>query len=86
MTREQVASEKSKIRLDATTAHADLTIWQDLPEHFKDLVQRSLRLQTRVQRMDADLSSNPLEADAVDGGDNPVNAQINLLKTAFGDR
>src|SRR5690606_589403 len=52
MTRDQVASEKAKVRLDTASAHEDAAGWNELPEEFVDLVARSLRLQARVRRMD----------------------------------
>ena len=86
MTADQVDSEKSKIRLDGNAPGVDMESWNALPERFRTLVQRSMRLQTRMQRMDLKLAGEePFEPDA-DGADNPVNTQINLLKTAFGER
>ena len=34
MSRDQVAAEKSKVRLDTASAHADVTGWADLPKAF----------------------------------------------------
>ncbi len=87
MTADQVTSEKGKIRLDtASSTQAEADVWRQLPAQFRDLVQRSLRLQARVRRMDIDLSQD-IEAQALEGAAaNPVSAQINLLRTAFGDR
>jgi len=50
MTRDQVASEKVKVRLDTASAHEDAAGWNELPPDFLDLVQRSLRLQALVRR------------------------------------
>lgn len=86
MTADQVDSEKSKIRLDGNAPGVELENWNALPEHFRILVQRSLRLQARMQRMDLNLAGDDMAADFGEGADNPVNTQINLLKTAFGDR
>ena len=55
MTRDQVASEKSKVRLDTASAHDDAVGWAELPEDFLDLVNRSLRLQALVRRMDEEI-------------------------------
>lgn len=87
MTAEQVTSEKGKIRLDtASSSQTDAETWRQLPARFRDLVRRSLRLQARVRRMDADLSQD-IDAQAFGGARaNPVSAQIDLLRTAFGDR
>ena len=35
MTRDQVASEKSKVRLDTASAHAEATGWNELPTIFR---------------------------------------------------
>lgn len=86
MTEDQVLSEKSKIRLDTASARGEPPVWWELPDQFRDLVDRSLSLQTRVRRMDADLSQDDQGAYAPAAGDNPVTAQLNLLRTAFGDR
>lgn len=82
MSREQVAAEKRKIRLDTASATGGLDSWNELPEQFRQLVQQSLGLQARVRRMDADILSG--EEPPADPGENPVTAQLNLLKTAFG--
>lgn len=85
MTRDQVAAEKSKVRLDTASAHDDTEGWSELPHTFRQLVDRSLRLQSLVKRMDEEIYGDakvrlPLtRADA-----NPVSDQITLLKTAFG--
>jgi len=86
MTPDQVDSEKSKIRLDMISPAADLENWNNLPEQFRTLVHRSLRLQARMQRMDLDLGADDVAGFEDMSADNPVNTQINLLKTAFGDR
>ena len=55
MTRDQVAAEKSKVRLDTASAHAEATGWEELPRPFVDLVNRSLSLQALVRRMDEEI-------------------------------
>lgn len=85
MTREQVASEKAKVRLDTASAQDSTPGWNELPVAFRDLVTRSLRLQALVRRVDEEIYGAPADADVVPDGDtlNPVNEQITLLKTAF---
>ena len=80
MTRDQVAAEKSKVRLDTVSATGDTPGWAELPEKFRALVDRSLRLQSLVKRMDEEIYGHGIEAIDV----NPVSDQINLLRTAFG--
>src|SRR6187399_3178802 len=55
MTRDQVASEKSKVRLDTASAHNDAAGWSELPEAFLGLIHRSLSLQSLVRRMDEEI-------------------------------
>ena len=85
MTRDQVASEKSKVRLDTASAHDDAAGWGELPGEFVDLVNRSLRLQALVRRMDEEIygPTNVTTLQAPSRGPNPVSDQITLLNTAF---
>lgn len=88
MTREQVAAEKSKVRLDTHSPQEQADGWSDLPENFQDLVMRSVRLQDIVRRMDEEIYGGaPAAANDTDlYSHNPVFEQITLLKTAFGHR
>lgn len=85
MTRDQVATEKAKVRLDTSSVQDTAEDWKNLPEKFRDLVQRSLSLQSRVRWMDEEIygtgRSPAVERLTVA---NPVSDQITLLKTAFG--
>ena len=83
MTRDQVASEKLKVRLDTASAHDDAPGWDELPEAFRAIVEHSLRLQGLVRRMDEQIYGDAAEQVAPAAG-NPVSDQITLLKTAFG--
>ena len=83
MTRDQVASEKSKVRLDTASAHADAAGWSEMPDAFLDLVNRSLSLQALVRRMDDEIyGKNAITSDSRRDS-NPVSDQISLLNTAF---
>ncbi|WP_048645025.1 DUF1465 family protein [Nitratireductor soli] len=88
MTREQVAAEKSKVRLDTNSPQDQALGWAELPDAFRNLVVRSLRLQDLVRRMDEEIygSPKPRADDADASNTNPVFDQITLLKTAFGHR
>jgi len=85
MTRDQVASEKSKVRLDTASAYEDAAGWSELPVEFVELVNRSLRLQALVRRMDEEIYGAGAVAalQAVNRRANPVSDQITLLNTAF---
>ena len=84
MTRDQVASEKSKVRLDTASAHDDTPGWADLPAEFRDLVNRSLGLQARVRRFDEEIYGNTTPTSPLPPRrGSPVSDQITLLKTVF---
>ena len=87
MSREQMMTEKEKIRLDTSSAKTNANGWNELPETFRLLVNRSLRLQAYVCRLDQDLFGTEIEAvtQAAPTG-NPVGSQIELLRTAFASR
>ena len=83
MTREQVATEKAKVRLDTAAPAEDAPGWVELPEPFRALVRRSLALQALVRRLDSEIYGKPA---SVKPAGNPVFDQITLLKTAFPTR
>ncbi len=80
MTRDQVATEKSKVRLDTASANDDTPGWGELPAAFRELIQRSLRLQALVKRMDEEVYGRNAGPDRKA---NPVSDQLVLLQTAF---
>lgn len=85
MTRDQVASEKLKVRLDTASAQGEAPGWEELPEAFRAIVDHSLRLQALVRRMDEEIygdGAGRARGGARLGG-NPVSDQISLLQTAF---
>jgi regulator of CtrA degradation len=84
MTRDQVASEKSKVRLDTASAHDEVSGWSELPTEFRDLVNRSLSLQARVRRLDDEIYGNSRHvAEQPSREGSPVSDQITLLRTVF---
>lgn len=87
MTRDQVAAEKSKVRLDTASVGEGTQGWADLPETFRDIVMHSLSLQGLVRRMDQQIYGENGDGLAVEPArrrSNPVSDQITLLRTAFG--
>lgn len=84
MTREQVAAEKAKVRLDTASAGEQAEGWAELPEAFRDLVTRSLSLQNLVRRMDDQVYGGAVAMPQPPRRSNPVSDQITLLNTAFG--
>ncbi len=85
MTRNQVAAEKTKVRLDTLSAAQDSAAWPELPEAFRDLVSRSLSLQGVVRRMDEEIYGET-KSEQDTSAANPVSDQISLLNTAFSHR
>lgn len=84
MTRDQVASEKTKVRLDTASAQDNAPGWNELPDRFLDIVSRSLSLQALVRRMDEEVygaGCQSSQAPVLPG--NPVSDQLTLLRTAF---
>ncbi len=74
----QANKEKSKVKLSAGD-HGDPDVVQLLPERLRELIDRSIRLQERVRRLDATIHP----ATDQDGEANPVERQVKLLKAAF---
>ena len=85
MTRDQVMSEKNKVRLDGFNVDRHAPGWSELPEAFRDLVERSLRLQNRVALLDREMYRPQEVQTFVPDNQNSVQAQIDLLNTAFGN-
>jgi regulator of CtrA degradation len=82
MTRDQVMAEKKKVRLDAYNIDREAPGWEDLPLSFRDLIERSLRLQSRVAILDREIY-RPAEVAVAHDNQNSVQEQLSLLQTAF---
>jgi regulator of CtrA degradation len=83
MSQEQAGAEKSKVRIDGPVSNRTGPGWDDVPQSLKDLVDRSIRLQERIRRLDVAIYG---AKDAPLPGTNPVAAQLGRLATAFGVR
>jgi regulator of CtrA degradation len=83
MSQEQAGTEKTKVKLDTLASSRQGPGWDELPPGLLMLIERSLRLQDRVKRLD-DAIYQSREAQAA--VDNPVATQLDLLKQAFGGR
>lgn len=82
MTAEQAGNEKNKVRLDTLSSTRGGSGWQDLPQELRDLIERSVRLQERIQHLDRMIyESRHAQAAAID---NPVAVQLDVLNAAFG--
>ena len=74
----QANKEKAKVKL-STGEGGDADTFALLPETLRELIERSLRLQERVRRLDTTIHA----AAPADTKSNPVERQVNLLKAAF---
>ncbi len=79
---EQAHHERTKVKLGGVSSSTDGPGWNDLPERLRELIDRSLRLQERVIRLDAALRQEP-EAPS---GDNPVARDLVRIAAAFAGR
>ncbi|MEP1207585.1 MAG: DUF1465 family protein [Rhizobiaceae bacterium] len=85
MTSEQVIAEKKNIKLQQLSTHIGGAGWDELPETFIDLVERSVALQNRIQRLDAEIYGSAAGTED-QASPNPVASQHALLETAFDRR
>lgn len=79
MTAERAREEKRKIKLEKLSTGVGGPGWDELPEEFRALINRSLNLQKRVERIDAAL----LEDGQAEATDNPVSVQLRELAEAL---
>ena len=75
----QVEAEKAKVRLEATGSGREMPAFAELPETFRDLVERALKLETRIALLDRQIYG---EVD-IETSHDPVGEQLKLLRTAF---
>ncbi|WP_019998214.1 protease adaptor protein RcdA [Aureimonas ureilytica] len=81
MSRSQVEAEKGKVRLDSSAEGVDSPFYDELPESFRDIVERALLLERRIAMLDREIYGSPAPVETV--APNPVGQQIDLLRTAF---
>lgn len=79
MTIAQATEEKRKIRLEQLATDMNGPGWDNLPDGFKSLVSRSLKLQKRIEQIDASLLDDLL----LEAASNPVADQIQELARAI---
>jgi regulator of CtrA degradation len=73
----QANKEKAKVKVSASDV-TDADMVGLLPDRLRELIDRSVRLQERVRRLDATIHGG-----APDTTGNPVERQVRLLKAAF---
>lgn len=84
MTFEQAAQEKAKVRIHGLSSPTRGAGWDDLPETLRGLVEASLELQDRVQRLDGIFYQKDAKDEDDTPAENPVAAQMARLSDAFG--
>jgi len=83
MTLAQATQEKTKVKLSAGDK-ADDDMIRMLPQSLRALIDRSLKLQDRLRRLDATIHAGATRAGAAETPQtNPVGRQLGLLKAAF---
>ncbi|MEP3276796.1 MAG: DUF1465 family protein [Stappiaceae bacterium] len=83
MTLDQASQEKNKVKLERLNTARHPGSWDELPQTLRDLIDRSVRLQERVQHLDSVLY-NPQNNKADPAASNPVADQLGQLAAAFG--
>ncbi|MFL6813165.1 MAG: DUF1465 family protein [Bradyrhizobium sp.] len=79
MTLTQANREKTKVKLSAADPGANEMV-ERLPQQLRDLIARSMALQSKVRRLDTTIHAPPAERAAIG---NPLVPQLNRLKAAF---
>ena len=79
MTLTQANREKTKVKLSAADPGPQDMI-EKLPAQLRDLITRSMNLQSRVRRLDITIHTPPAERPPIG---NPLVPQLNRLKAAF---
>ena len=82
MTLDQAVEEKSKVRLHSLSSSTQGPGWDDLPDKLKGLVEESIALQARIQRLDEVFYGKRKDDGSL--APNPVADQLAQLNAAFG--
>jgi regulator of CtrA degradation len=83
MTVNQVMQERTKVRLSTPSDVQSSAVFAELPQTFRNLIDRSLVMERDIRRLDDELYGERAGIIA-EADNNPVNEQIELLRTAFG--
>ncbi len=83
MTVNQVMQERTKVRLSTPSDVHGSVVFAELPAAFRELIDRSLVMERDIRRLDEELYGERAGIIA-ETDNNPVNEQIELLRTAFG--
>lgn len=79
LTIEQARSEKNRVRVGDAGSPLQADQFLTLPERLRELVELSLRMQTRIRMLESQINGDNLDQDVV----NPVASQIARLQDLF---
>lgn len=82
---EQAREEKLKVRLSPLVSTLPADVFGRLPERLRGLVDRTARLQERVQVLDVQLDGKAAGL-SDEPSRNPLEGQLEMLRQAFGGR
>jgi regulator of CtrA degradation len=77
---DQANHERAKVKLGGLSTATEGAIWTELPERLKTLIDRSLRLQERVVRLDEALRN---DGGGADTAENQVRLEQSRIADAF---
>lgn len=84
MTVDQAIDEKKNVKLNKLQPRSGGPGWDELPQTFLELIDRSVALQNRIMHLDQEIyGAGQASPDEIE---NPVASQHELLKTAFDRR
>lgn len=83
MSPDQARDEKQKVRLTPISSTLAPDVFVRLPDRLRELVERTARLQERVQVLDSQLDGKSAAAPE-EPTENPLHSQMELLRQAFG--
>jgi regulator of CtrA degradation len=82
MTRTQAASDRHRVRLSSQELASNPEVFTRLPKKLRELAVQSVRLQARIIHLDQ-LIYAPAPNAARAAAASPVEAQLNMLRSAF---
>jgi regulator of CtrA degradation len=82
MTVQQAVDEKKNVKLNQFPTRRTGAGWDEMPESFISLIERSVSLQRRIMNLDEEIYGSATTDDQEEAS-NPVASQHALLETAF---
>lgn len=86
---EEARRKRQRVKLKALGRPGHIKRFEELPLSLQDLIERSFALHDRIVKLDRAVTKAAADADTGDSDDvplsNPVAAQMNMLRQAFGN-